>query len=189
MGNGKKLFVTKIKETTRFEKIVKRITTDVSILKLLFKLGFDFLQIQIGTGLLQVSISADSKHAICKKNNSTTVKFRGGLNLTLKYNHSFEEFDEEIKKADLVISDADLGSCVAVLKRNKPLLVVITQDMMDTRKLQNELAEQLQKNGHLNYCTVDNLEEGLTTAFKAYSKADKNLFAKYLGKCLGFFNK
>ncbi|XP_030750252.1 UDP-N-acetylglucosamine transferase subunit ALG13 homolog [Sitophilus oryzae] len=184
MGNGKKLFVTV--GTTRFEKLVYRIT-DESILKLLDKLGFDFVQIQTGIELLQISIHADLKHAIFKKFNSTTVKFKGDLNLTLKYNRHFEEFDEEIKKADLVVSHADAESCLAVLKHNKPLLVVINEDMTDKR--QSELDEQLKKNGHLYYCTVDNLEDGLITALKTSPKTDESLFAKYLGKCYAFFNK
>ncbi|XP_030750220.1 UDP-N-acetylglucosamine transferase subunit ALG13 homolog [Sitophilus oryzae] len=186
MKNGRKLFVTV--GTTKFEKLVNRIT-DVSILNLLVKLGFDFVQIQTGIELLQISIDADLKHTIYKKNDSTTVKFKDGLNLTLKYNRFFEEFDEEIKKADLVISHAGAGSCLDVLKHNKPLLVVINEDLMDNH--QSELAEQLQKNGHLYYCTVDNLEDGLTrdfTALKTYPTADKNLFARYLDKCCGFLN-
>nr|XP_021203208.2 UDP-N-acetylglucosamine transferase subunit ALG13 homolog [Bombyx mori] len=89
---------------------------------------------------------------------------------------------EDIKKADLVISHAGAGSCLEVLEEKKPLLVVVNEDLMDNHQL--ELAEQLQIDGHLYYCTCDTLVNTLNVVdfelLRPFPKANPILFVRYL---------
>lgn len=43
------------------------------------------------------------------------------------------------------------GSCLEVLGANKPLVVVINEELMNNHQV--ELADQLSSDGHLFYCT------------------------------------
>jgi len=43
------------------------------------------------------------------------------------------------------------GSCLEVLGANKPLVVVINEELMNNHQV--ELADQLSNDGHLFYCT------------------------------------
>ncbi|CAB3246810.1 unnamed protein product [Arctia plantaginis] len=89
---------------------------------------------------------------------------------------------EDIRNADLVISHAGAGSCLETLEANKPLLVVVNEDLMDNHQL--ELAEKLQTDSHLYYCTCDTLVSTLSmvdfSLLSPFPKADPTMFLKYL---------
>lgn len=93
-----------------------------------------------------------------------------------------ESIQEDIRNADLVISHAGAGSCLEALAHKKPLLVVVNEDLMDNHQL--ELAERLQVDGHLYYCTCDTLISTLNVVdfdlLHPFPKADPILFTNYL---------
>lgn len=111
--------------------------------------------------------------------------------MTLKYDSYFDNFGDEIDQSDLVISHAGAGSCLDVLRKRKPLLVVVNEDLMDNH--QTELAEQLQREGYVRYCTCDTLQRTLEITdfgkLKPYPTPDQDRFRKYLDKCMGFVEK
>ncbi|XP_063362716.1 UDP-N-acetylglucosamine transferase subunit ALG13 homolog [Cydia amplana] len=155
-----KIFVTV--GTTRFDTLCKTINKE-STLEALKRLGCKEVTMQIG--------SSDFK---------TGEYVKCGINLHLyKYKDSL---DEDIMNADLVISHAGAGTCLEVLEANKPLLVVVNEDLMDNHQL--ELAEQLQVDGHLYYCTCDTLESTMQevdfSLLRAFPKPDASLFVKFL---------
>lgn len=93
-----------------------------------------------------------------------------------------DNIHEDIKNSDLVISHAGAGSCLETLEFKKPLLVVVNENLMDNHQL--ELAERLQIDGHLYYCTCDTLEDTLNdvdfSMLNPFSEANPVLFIKYL---------
>lgn len=95
---------------------------------------------------------------------------------------------EDIQKADLVISHAGAGSCLEVLKENKPLVVVINDELMGNHQI--ELAEQLHLDGNLFYCFPQDLRKTLTTCdfdgLKPYQKGDMTRFVNCLDELMGF---
>lgn len=160
---GKRIFVTV--GTTKFEKLIETIQNDKILMKL-YDLGYRSIQFQTGTGK-------------CKE------KFHPKLKIY--YQDYFEDFNKEIKKYDLIISHAGAGTCLDVLRCEKPLIVVINEDLMDNH--QEELAEEMQKFGFLYYCTCDNLEETLNKdlgALRLYPDARSEMFSIYVDMCMGY---
>lgn len=160
---GKKVFVTV--GTTQFNKLIETVSSD-NILEILKNLGYTTIQFQTGTGVFNKKIYPD---------------------VTLLYDKYFEEFEKQIADADLVISHAGAGTCLEVLRQEKPLIVVINEDLMDNH--QTELAEQLESDGYLYFCTCQTLKEALLKdpkKLKSYPKPKENLFSDYLDKCMGF---
>lgn len=87
-----------------------------------------------------------------------------------------------------VISHAGAGSCIDVLTRGKPLLVVINETLMANHQM--ELAEQLSRDNYLVYTTVDQLAETLKSfdvaKLKKYDKGNVDKFIDYLDDAMGF---
>lgn len=160
----KRVFVTV--GTTKFQKLIETVSQE-EVLNTLYNLGYGSIQFQTGSGK-QVVVPVSR--------------------LALMYNSYFENFGEQIEKSDLVISHAGAGTCLEVLRKRKPLLVVINEDLMDNH--QAELAEQLEKDGYLRYCTCKTLREMLENThfeeLKPYPNSDPNLFSRYLDNCMGF---
>lgn len=161
----KRVFVTV--GTTKFEKLIETASSK-DVLDVLHKLGYTFIQYQTGSGRYK-----ETSHEV----------------LMLMFNNYFEDFDKEIEKYDLIISHAGAGTCLQVLKKQKPLVVVINDDLMDNHQV--ELAEQLQKNKYLYCCTCNNLKTTLLNDFnvlKEYPTPQPKLFTNYLDKCMGFID-
>ncbi|KAK5650513.1 hypothetical protein RI129_001542 [Pyrocoelia pectoralis] len=161
--NGKRVFITV--GTTKFDKLVKTVSNS-DILNILHKLGYNQIQFQVGNGSY-----IEAKH--------DTIK--------LSYNTYFEDFDSEIEKADLVISHAGAGSCLQVLRKKKPLIVVVNDELMNNHQV--ELAEELEKYSYLYYCTCNILKEVLLkdiSKLVTYPTPNQTLFASYINKCMGF---
>lgn len=94
---------------------------------------------------------------------------------------------EDIAGADLVISHAGAGSCLEVLEANKPLIVVINDQLMDNH--QAELASALQSRRHASACTPDTLLQTILqtdpSQLVPYPKADPSIFKTFLDQVMG----
>lgn len=177
---SKQVFVTV--GTTKFTKLIQTIATP-QIINILNKLGYTFVQLQ--TGVDPKDIANESRLEQYVDNSSIVINATNTL--TLKYDKYFEDFTQEIEKADLVISHAGAGSCLDVLRHKKPLIMVVNEDLMDNH--QAELAGQLQDDGYVYCCTCNTLAEILSkdiTLLKYYPYPDKKTFSNYLNKCSGF---
>lgn len=156
----KKIFITV--GTTRFDLLCQTITTS-PVLRALKKLGCEEINFQIGNSDYEPGDNTKEEVII------NTYRFKDSI-------------QDDILRADLVISHAGAGSCLEALEANKPLLVVVNEDLMDNHQL--ELAEQLQVDGHLYYCTCDTLENTLDVVdfslLTPFPKPDATLFVKYL---------
>ncbi|CAG9765225.1 unnamed protein product [Ceutorhynchus assimilis] len=172
--------------TTKFPKLVDTITT-LDVIKTLKNLGYDNVQIQTGKDFHKPNIDPLLKNVTVNlQEQSWAVKLLD-FDVTINYNTYFDNFEEQIRKADLVISHAGAGSCLDVLRLKKPLIVVTNEDLMDNH--QTELAEQLQKDKHLFFCNCNTLVDTLHKDFinlVPHPQPDKNLFSNYLDKCCGF---
>lgn len=179
----KRIFVTV--GTTKFPKLIHTITSK-DILETLIALQCDSVQIQTGKNFsvqLDPELKFSSKHS--KEKESTILTFEDKI--TFKYDQYFENFETQIKNSDLVISHAGAGTCLEVLQQEKPLVVVINEDLMDNHQI--ELADELQKNGYLFYCTCNTLKDVLRRDFsklKHYPKPKNFVFSNYLDKCMGY---
>ncbi|KAI4457652.1 glycosyl transferase-related [Holotrichia oblita] len=163
MVENKRVFVTV--GTTQFNDLIETVSSS-EILEILKNLGYTEIQFQTGAGII----------------NKTSHP-----NITLLYDKYVEDFIKQIDLADLVISHAGAGTCLEVLHEHKPLIVVINESLMDNH--QSELAEQLQSDGYLYFCTCRTLKDTLMKdlkQLKPYPKPKDNLFSDYLDKCMGF---
>lgn len=155
-----KVFVTV--GTTRFDLLCEYVMKP-PVLSALKKIGCKEVMLQIG--------NSDLEPGSYEKE---------GIKLSL---YRFKDnIQEDIKNSDLVISHAGAGSCLETLEWKKPLLVVVNEDLMDNHQL--ELAERLQIDGHLYYCTCDTLDSTLKdvdfSLLNPFPEADPALFIKYI---------
>ncbi|XP_018562534.1 UDP-N-acetylglucosamine transferase subunit ALG13 homolog [Anoplophora glabripennis] len=180
----KKVFVTV--GTTKFPKLVDAITTKEIIESLISK-GYNFIQIQTGRDFSKVTLDPNISPTPSVKSKGNSIIVNVFDKLTLKYDPYFENFTEEVESSDLVISHAGAGSCLEVLRKMKPLIVVVNEDLMDNHQV--ELAEQLQNDGYVYYSTCSTLNEVLgkdMSKLKPYPKPNIHVFSQYLDKCMGF---
>lgn len=152
--------------TTQFEKLISTVSKD-EILDVLSKLGYTSVLFQTGTG---------------------RYKERSHSKLKLTYKSYIDDFCGAVKQTDLVISHAGAGTCLEVLQNEKPLIIVINEDLMDNHQM--ELAEELQERNYVYCCTCDTLKNVLKdkdlNALSKYPKANTKSFADYLDRCIGF---
>lgn len=180
----KRIFVTV--GTTKFPKLIDTITQK-DILDTLIALKCEFVQIQTGNDFSSVHLDPELNlpSKFTKTNDSVVLQIEDKI--ILKYDKYFDDFENQIDNCDLIISHAGAGTCLEVLHKKKPLVIVINEDLMDNH--QTELAEALQKNGYLFYCTCSTLKHALTKDFsklKPYPQPQKFVFSSYLDKCMGF---
>ncbi|XP_050348750.1 UDP-N-acetylglucosamine transferase subunit ALG13 homolog [Nymphalis io] len=156
----KKCFVTV--GTTRFDLLCKFIQSS-PVLLALRKMGCKNITVQIG--------NSDVEPGDFEKD---------GIKLHLyRFKNSLKA---DMTNADLIISHAGAGSCLEALDLNKPLLVVVNEDLMNNHQL--ELADQLHVDKHLYYCTCDTLATTLETVdfswLSPMSKPSPHAFVKYI---------
>lgn len=88
----------------------------------------------------------------------------------------------EIESADLVIAHAGAGTALEVLRKGKPLICVINDELMNNH--QTELAEELSRGGHSLSATPSNLckvfREAEFGQLKAFPPADPAVFRDFL---------
>ncbi|CAG9787631.1 unnamed protein product [Diatraea saccharalis] len=152
--------------TTKFDLLVDTIMTPL-VLNSLKKMGCKVVTFQIGNSNFQPGIYDKEGIQI------NVYRFKDSIL-------------DDINSADLVISHAGAGSCLESLEAGKPLLVVVNEELMDNHQI--ELAEQLQVDGHLYYCTCDTIETTLEmldfSMLRPFPKPDPTIFLKYLDDVL-----
>ncbi|XP_040261510.1 UDP-N-acetylglucosamine transferase subunit ALG13 homolog [Bufo bufo] len=162
---GRSVFLTV--GTTSFDELISCISSE-QILSILKDLGYNRLVLQIGRGTVEPQ-------------SHSTASF------TLDVFRYKDSLAEDIQNADLVISHAGAGSCLETLEAQKPLIVVINEKLMSNHQL--ELAKQLNKDGHLYYCTCSTLGSTLKTldlsSLKVFPPCHPATFAHFLDKVVG----
>nr|XP_056715376.1 UDP-N-acetylglucosamine transferase subunit ALG13 homolog [Euleptes europaea] len=153
--------------TTSFDGLVAAVSAPEAV-RVLQDLSYSRLILQIGRG----TVTPDS---VCTPTFTQEV---------YRYKNSLFQ---DIQEADLIISHAGAGSCLEVLEAGKPLLVVVNDKLMDNHQL--ELARQLQRDGHLFYCTCRTLIQTLQSmdlsTLKPFPPGQPEKFAAFLDKVVG----
>lgn len=173
MRSLNKIFVTV--GTTKFDDLINVILSD-QIQFHLKQLHCKKLVIQFGTG---AEIDRSVIELLLQKYDIEIECYRLKANIL-----------NDIKSSDLIISHAGAGSCLEVLIANKPLVAVVNDRLMDNH--QTELAEQLNRDGYLLYCTPNTLSELIKKLeiniknLKPYECGNLNKFVKHLNILMGF---
>ncbi|KAK7096306.1 UDP-N-acetylglucosamine transferase subunit ALG13-like [Littorina saxatilis] len=163
---GKCAFVTV--GTTEFDQLIQSATSS-DVCKALRQLGYTQLLLQIGRGQFEPEATELSDH-------SPAVHF-----------YRFKDsIADDIKAANLVICHAGAGSVLETLGAGKAAVVVINDQLMDNHQV--ELARQLQRLGHLYYCTCrtlhKTLEEADFTSLQPFTPGTPTLFTSHLDSLL-----
>lgn len=169
-GEGPKRIVFVTVGTTLFDALVKAVDTPETKKELLSK-GYTHLLIQIGRGSNIPSKCAgdDGSLAVDYFTFSSTIA-------------------DSLKSASLVISHAGSGSIFETLRLQKPLIVVVNEDLMDNH--QAELAEELADRKHLLCARPKTLHETIAhmdlESLVPYPSGDAKPVAKLINRFLGF---
>ncbi|XP_003467615.1 putative bifunctional UDP-N-acetylglucosamine transferase and deubiquitinase ALG13 isoform X4 [Cavia porcellus] len=161
----KRVFVTV--GTTSFDELITRVSAEET-LHIFKSLGYSRLTLQIGRG----TVVPEPFSAEC---------------FTLEVYRYKDSLQEDLQRADLVISHAGAGSCLETLEKGKPLVVVINEKLMNNHQL--ELAKELHKEGYLFYCTCSTLPGLLQSmdisTLKCYPPGQPEKFSAFLNKVVG----
>ncbi|XP_072519768.1 UDP-N-acetylglucosamine transferase subunit ALG13 [Salminus brasiliensis] len=153
--------------TTCFDDLITAMTS-IEVVKALVDRGYTDVVLQVGRG----SFVPDTQS--CPGLRLEAFRFK-------------ESIAENIQQADLVISHAGAGSCLEALGAGKPLLVVVNDKLMDNHQL--ELAQQLQADSHLLYCTCSTLPQTLIdmdlSALLPLLPGQPQKFASFMDKAVG----
>lgn len=134
---GKHVFVTV--GTTKFDALVRAVD-DSAVLKTLYHEGFTSLLAQIGHG----------KHV---------PTFVGETGISCQSYRYKPTLQQDMARADLVISHAGAGSIMEALALGKALVVVVNSALMDNH--QEELAEAMAQRNYLAATTPEKLAQTL----------------------------
>ena len=153
-----KVFVTV--GTTTFDKLIST-TTSPSFQEELLARGYTHLTAQVGryTDLISPVTGMTIRH--------------------FDYSSSIQS---EIESADLVIAHAGAGTALEVLRKGKPLICVINDELMNNH--QTELAEELSRGGHVLSATPSTLchvfRGAEFTELKPFPAAEPAVFRDFL---------
>lgn len=154
--------------TTKFDLFIRTLTND-DVLRELAHRGYTSLTVQYGNG------SFEPKAGVREGVKVECYRFKDSI-------------IKDIKDADLVISHAGAGTCLETLERNKKLIVVVNEELMDNH--QSELAEKLFKEHHVFYCTPATLcrliQSMDLTSLRPFPPGDTLTIAKFLDEVCGF---
>ena len=169
---GSNVFVTV--GTTKFDKLIEAITSKVG-LDWMVSRGYRSLKIQYGKG----------KKPSVESN---------GLQIAIEAYDFLPSLDDDMCKADLIISHAGAGTVMEALRLQKKLIVVINTMLMNNH--QEELAGAMAERGHLLMVEKpENLDDNQTwVSFNdfeptVYEGGDQDSFATLLDSHLGFARK
>ncbi|XP_037264286.1 putative bifunctional UDP-N-acetylglucosamine transferase and deubiquitinase ALG13 [Falco rusticolus] len=153
--------------TTSFDDLIATICSPAA-LQVLQSRGYEKLVLQVGRGALPPALS--------------------GTALAVEAFRYKESLAEDLGRADLVVSHAGAGSCLEALGKEKPLVVVINEKLMNNHQL--ELAKQLHRDGHVFCCNCSTLVETLQSmdlsTLKPFPPGQPEKFALFLDKVVGF---
>lgn len=160
-GQLRKVLVTV--GTTEFGELMARVTTE-ECLKALQELGCRKLVLQVGCG--ERPRVDTSRFGVESEVVGVTDDFKG-----------------LVEGSDLVISHAGAGSCLHVLRANKPLLAVPNPKLLGNH--QEELAEELSRHGFCASSSLEALPRALRRlqsipAFRTYQPGDARLLADHI---------
>ncbi|KAL0483729.1 beta-1,4-N-acetylglucosaminyltransferase ALG13 [Acrasis kona] len=130
----KKVFVTV--GTTQFEELIDAVT-NLSLLELLEKNGYNDITIQKGNG-----------------RNVTTI-IPEGLRVHLDVYEYKKSIIDDMKSADLIVSHCGAGCLMEALALKKRVIAVVNKSLWDNHQL--ELAQELSSSNHLIYTTPESL--------------------------------
>jgi len=154
--------------STSFDLLIKTMTSQ-HILDILVEKGYRRLLLQMGRGDLSVA-----KNEKIGEIEVSTYQFKPSI-------------QEDMKKADLIISHAGAGSILESLRKNKPVIVVVNEDLMDNHQL--EVAKKLREEGYLAYATCKTLAQVLKTldvkSFKPFPQPNPQIFQRILDAEMG----
>jgi beta-1,4-N-acetylglucosaminyltransferase len=129
MSSGKNVFITV--GTTEFDELVREID-DMDFIRTLKDSGFTSATVQIGRGVHEPSILSSN----CSELVVEVYRFKPTL-------------DDDMKRADLIISHCGAGSILEAVKYEKELIVVVNNSLQDNH--QTELADAMSEAG---YCVA-----------------------------------
>ena len=103
--------------------------------------------------------------------------------MTIRHFDYSASIQSEIAAADLVIAHAGAGTALEVLRKRKPLICVINDDLMNNH--QTELAEELSRGGHVLSATPASLSDVFREAefenLRPFPTVDPAVFRDFLG--------
>ncbi|CAO1433883.1 unnamed protein product [Diamesa tonsa] len=162
----KNIFVTV--GTTEFDSLLKKLSERELYDVLKNHLGCKELTIQYGRG--------------------EKVEFKDFDDIKVQMFGLKDSILDDIESADLVISHAGAGTCIDVLTRNKHLIVVCNEELMDNHQV--ELAEQLASENYLIHTSLNQLHTTLKTfnadKLQIYEPGKVTKFIEYLDDFMGF---
>jgi len=129
--------------------------------------------VTVGTGKFEKLVKAADE--LAEKIKEKVIIQKGKSKYEVKFAESFEfttEFDDYVKKARVIISHGGAGTIYLLLEKGKKVIGLANLNRID--KHQEEILEQLDKQGYLLYCKDFNLEDYLNklkkTKLKKYKK-------------------
>ncbi|KAH7639643.1 transferase [Dermatophagoides farinae] len=158
-----KIFITV--GTTRFDRLIESLLLP-NVISALHEIGCKQLTIQYGR-----------YHDLDQLN---LFQMLPGIKVNL-FDYS-KSFSNHIHDADLVIGHAGAGTVLEVLRMNKPLLIVINDDLMDNH--QQELADELVENNYVKCTDIENFVQTLrkfeTKNLQQFPQHDPLLFRNFI---------
>ncbi|KAF8061584.1 glycosyltransferase family 1 protein [Lyophyllum atratum] len=127
--------------STRFDSLVESVLSSPVLSSLRLK-GYTQLVVQCGNSSFELASSVKSEGSLGMEREGVAIEL-------WKFKPTLEK---EYGDADLVISHAGSGTILDVLRRGKPLIVVVNSTLLDNH--QQELASALADLGHLQYSSI-----------------------------------
>jgi len=160
----KNVFVTV--GTTSFDELIESVLEN-EFLQVLEEKGYSKVTLQIGRGM-EPSIP--------------------NSNIMVEWYRLKSDIVGDITSSSLVISHAGAGSCLETLEKQKPLIVVVNENLMNNH--QTELASKLCAEGHVHMCTPETLcstvaEKNLLNIVP-FPHPQPQIFPNYVSKLMGY---